>query len=1087
MVPKEAPVAQSAWPSAFANLLRCHRLALHLTQEALAERAGLSVRAISDLERGINHRPHADTLHRLIEGFELSEPDREVLVAATRGQGEYAFRLLSRGNAPMPAENAATFVGRDAQLLLLGRHLRGDGPSVLLLDGMSGIGISRLLQIVVAGAGGFGLRALVGACHQFGEDALEPVLRALATYAGAQSPAQMRRDLRGCERMLRLLPRLADAYTEPLPHIVDPPERERGLTFDAVGRFLGNIAGPAGTLLVLDDLRWAAYDALHLLAAIVRMQRSQVRVVAGCANLAESSTLARFASDLVRGGLAVLQVVPPLDANDSLRLVRLLVGPGAGARVQDLPERVARCKGVPAALVQLASEVSGSTPSSPVAPPPSVKDPPSWSRATIDARLGIVHSASPLVGREQDSAAVEALLRHDSVRLVTLTGPGGVGKTRLAARVVASVRDLAPDGLYAVSLADLRDAALVPMAIAQALDLRERAGQPLFELIARRLSGKRALLVLDNFEHVLPAAEMVARLLSACPLLTALVTSRAGLRVSGEHEYVVQPLLFPDTEQAPTLDDLPRYAAVDLFVERATRAKPDFRLNEANASAVAAICTRLDGLPLAIELAAARVALLAPTALLARLVGAVGDPPLGLLAGGARDVPQRLQAMRSAIAWSHDLLTPPAQQAFRRLAVCAGGCTVEAAEAICRLGDGMLDALTELTDHSLLRAQEGPGGEVRLTMLATIHSFARECLVDSGEADEMSRRHAAYYATVAEVPETEYVGPRQLFYLARWQREQENLRAALYWAREAGESDLGLRIAGALWDHWVTSGQLSEGRGWLERLLAQDAADGSRRADSIRRAKALNGAGLIAWYLGDFQRAEERIRESVALFRAAGEQRGECRALNTLGLALLALGDDEHALAIFEECLRLARSLEDPARIGLALSNLADLWAGRRDYARAAALLEECLRCFRQVGAPTLIAYALLSVGTLQFQLGARERAAVVLRESLESMRATGTRICAADALELAALIAHARGQMSDAVCLLGAATAVRNSDGAAASAEREVIVQGALEAARTSLVSTGFTAAWDMGATLRLDAALDRAMSVTVPGLAPL
>jgi non-specific serine/threonine protein kinase len=1072
--------------SAFANLLKCHRVALHLTQEALGERAGLSARAISDLERGVNHQPHADTLQRLMDGLALSEPDRVSLAAAARGHGEHAYCLLCECDVPAPADYAGTFIGRGAELALLGHHLRGEGPPVLLLAGVPGIGTSRLLEVAATGASGFGLRVLTGACHQFGEDALEPVLRALAAYVRAQSSAQLQRDLRGCERMLRLLPQLAEAHAEPLPPLIDPPEQERWLTHEAVARFLANIAGPAGTLLVLNDLQWAAFDALQLLAVIVRTLPNPVRVVLGCteAGTVQDSALARFAKDLVRGGLATWHVVPRLDANESLRLVRLHLSKGVAPPIDEaeLRERVARCDGLPAALVQLADELNGATLDGDSAPALVGRDAPPQNFATFDALLGIVPSASPLIGRELDAATVAGLLRQDGVRLVTLTGPGGVGKTRLAARVAADVRDLAPDGLYGVPLAPLRDAVLVPMAIAQVLDLRERANQPLVELINHRLFDRRALLVLDNFEHVLGAAGLVAQLLAACPRLKVLVTSRAALHVGGEREYAVPPLVWPDVGEATTPADLARFGAVDLFVRRATLAKPDFQLTAANAPAVAAICARLDGLPLAIELAAARVALLPPVALLARLSDGVGDPPLGVLSGGARDAPERLQTMRAAIAWSYDLLSLQAREALQRLAVCAGGCTVQAAEAICQRADAALDALTELTDHSLVRAQEQPDGAVRLTMLATIHSFAQECLAASGEVDEMSRRHAAYYLTIAEVSEAEYAGPRQPLYLARWQREQENLRCALQWAHSASETEMGLRLAAALWEHWVTSGQLSEGRGWLERLLAQDDANAGRRVPAALRAKALNGAGLIAWHLGDFRQAEARIQESVALYRAVGDQHGECRALNTLGLALHAQGEDAHALTVFTETLRLARALDDAARIGLALSNLADVWAGRHEYARAVDLLEECLPFFRQVGAPTLVGYALQSLGNVLFQLGARERAAVVLRESLESIRATRTRLYAADALDLAGLIASARGQMVDGVCLFGAAFAVRAADGVTSAAERQASAQHGLDTARSALAVASFTTAWDQGAAMRLDVALEHALAVVVP-----
>src|SRR6266699_3734280 len=393
---------------------------------------------------------------------------------------------------------------------------------------------------------------------------------------------------------------------------------------------------------------------------------------------------------------------------------------------------------------------------------------------------------TPFIGREQEVEECLQLLRRQEVRLLTLTGPGGIGKTRLALQVAAELSDLFPDGLYFVNLAPLRDPALVVPTIAQALDLQELAEHPLLDLVKAFLREKHLLLLLDNFEQVASAALQVAELLATCPRLKVLVTSRMGLHVQAEQEFAIPPLCVPDPRQLPEVVALAQYDALALFIQRAQATRPAFQLSHANARAVAEICLRLDGLPLAIELAAARIKLLPPQALLARLT-----PRLTLLSSGARDVPTRQQTLRNTIAWSYNLLDVQEQRLFRRLAVFVGGCRLEAVEAVCAEGDDaalqVLEGVTSLIDKSLLKQTELEAEEPRLLMLETIREYGLEALEAHGEAAVTRRGHAAYYLALAEKAEPELGGPQQAVWLDRLEQEQENLRAALQWSLERGE------------------------------------------------------------------------------------------------------------------------------------------------------------------------------------------------------------------------------------------------------------------------------------------------------------
>jgi predicted ATPase/DNA-binding CsgD family transcriptional regulator len=599
------------------------------------------------------------------------------------------------------------------------------------------------------------------------------------------------------------------------------------------------------------------------------------------------------------------------------------------------------------------------------------------------AEMNFPLQLTTLVGRDQEVVAICARLQQPAVRLLTLTGTGGIGKTRLGIQVATNLSAAFTSGVCFVSLASLHDPALVFPTIAQALGVLNDANDiPLLERLKMHLHTCNLLLLLDNFEQVITAAPGLEELLITCPGIKILVTSRALLRINGEHEFPVAPLALPDPQHLGQGTGLSHYPAIALFVQRAQSIKPDFQLTTANAPVIADICTRLDGLPLAIELAAARIKLLPPQTLLKHL-----KQSLQILTNPLQNVPQRQQTLHRTLTWSYELLTAQEQQLFRRLSVFVGGCTLEAAEVLSMTSTNadhlpFLDSVASLLNQSLLYQVEQDTGDARLFMLETIRTYGLGRLAASGERQQIHYAHALYFLTLAEEEEPELAGGEQQQRLAQLEREHDNLRTALYWLLEQKELEMALRLSGALWRYWWMTGQVNEGRTFLEQALRE-----SKQAGIKIRAKALNALGTLIGLQGDFAGAETLCTESLRLFRSQDNIQGIVTSLWMLGYVA---SDQSHytlALQRLNESLNLARQSGYLWGIAYSLELLAAIALHQGAYERARLLIEESLALSRQTGDTWGIARALWLHALIVLSLHDYVQAGSLFQESLECSR----------------------------------------------------------------------------------------------------
>ncbi|MGA7919546.1 MAG: tetratricopeptide repeat protein [Candidatus Acidiferrales bacterium] len=720
------------------------------------------------------------------------------------------------------------------------------------------------------------------------------------------------------------------------------------------------------------------------------------------------------------------------------------------------------------------------------------------------------------VGREKEVAAVKKLLLRQDVRLVTVTGPGGIGKTRLAVQVASGLVENFPGGIYFVPLSPLKDPGLIASVIVQTLGIREAGGQSPLEILKKNLQdSSRApmLLLLDNFEHLIQAAPILTELLAMGPNLKILITSRAALHVYGEHEFPVPPLALPDSRSMPPIDVLSQYPAVALFVQRAVAVKPDFELNLENAPAVTEICARLDGLPLAIELAAARIKVLSLSSLQTRLASR-----LQLLTGGARDLPQRQQTLRAAIDWSYDLLTAAEQKLLRRLSVFVRGCTLEGVEAVCDtnadLALDLLDGMASMVDKSLVQQVEQANGESRFVMLETIREYALEKLEASGEDASTKRAHAAYCLVLAEEQATEQSGAESEAWLERFALEHDNFRAALEWLTETGNTDWGLRLGTALFRFWEMREYLAEGRDRLGKLLKIPGAAAPTKA----RERALFAAGVLALEQGDYASANALTGESLSIARELGDNQGVAVSLNALAVQARDCGDVSLAHSLFEESLSLWRDLGDRKAVARSLSNLASVVRLQGDFARAHSLYAECLSFFQELGDRTGVAWSLNSQGDVARDQGDSAPARTFYEQGLAIFRELGDRWgiaatlgdlgtlareqrdCATalslyrESLKIFQELQHQRGiarllecfaclaavqlQAERSLRLAGAAAVLRQNIGAPLTPAEQSKLEATLGPARQALTHTSGATAWLEGWSMPVEKAIEGVLS---------
>ena len=741
--------------------------------------------------------------------------------------------------------------------------------------------------------------------------------------------------------------------------------------------------------------------------------------------------------------------------------------------------------------------------------PPEEEDPITPARAA--RRHNLPQQRTSFIGRERERLEVKRLLAM--TRLLTLTGAGGCGKTRLALKVARDLVGAYPDGAWLVDLAPLSEAELVPQAVAQALGVYEQPGRALVETLGDALRSRNSLLVVDNCEHLVEAVvDLVDALLDSCPGLRILATSREPLNSAGEVTWVVPSLTVPDSrQQAYTPQELEAYESVRLFEERARQRDPSFELTLPNGQAVAQVCRRLEGIPLAIELAAGRMEMLSAEQLALRL-----EDYLKLLTGG-RTADPRHRTLRATLEWSHELLSETERALFRKLSVFARGWVLEAAEEVCSgkgvERDDVLELLSELVDKSLVVVEAGEERVPRFRMLEPVRQYGQERLHESGTAERVRQRHAEYYLALAQEAEPELEGVNQTRWIDRLEAEHDNLRAALSWALEGGQAELGLRLAGALRLFWVGRGHYSEGRRWCEEGLNR----GGSVPQSVR-ANALLGAGYFTASQGDLGLAIERLEDSLALYRQVGDTRRAATCTRLLGSTMLELGDWERAEALLEEALALAResgSIRDTCN---ALSTLSYLAACRGDMKRAKALGEESLARAREAGDTIAASFASNFLAVTAMLGGDYERAQTLFEATLEMTRITGNRkgqatalnnlglvaLCQGDyaraaklsseslrlseesldhqlvtwSLDALAAVLGQQGYVGRAARLWGAAEVLREASDFSQPPDDKRVLEPFLEAARSRLDEAAFQAAWEEGRAMTEEQAVEYALS---------